>query len=130
MKKCLTVLFAVALLLGGVVGVQANPSPTGPPSTSGGSKGKGASTDKYSTGYYNNIGGNWEVTGVRVVNKNYVKDSFSGTISDINLMPAGTYTGANWGWSSDFNGAYTANFTITVTDNGDGTGSVSGEAYY
>jgi hypothetical protein len=110
-----------------------------PPSTSGGVKGKGATTDKYQVSYDSPIGGHWECTGIRIVNRNDVKDSFECTITDLATVPAGEYSGFNvpWFdgsgdpiWASDYDGTPTASLTLSVTDNGDGTGSVAGEAHY
>ncbi|HEV2067814.1 MAG TPA: hypothetical protein VGR08_13365 [Thermomicrobiales bacterium] len=102
-------------------------------STSGGAQGKGATTDKYRVSYINNaIGGIWNCVGVRVVNRNQTKDSFECTVSNVATLPAGNYTESNtsWLWGSDYDRKVSRSFLVVVSDNGDGTGSVQGVAYY
>ena len=126
---------AIALLLGSAAApALAASSSAGnhPHSTAGVSQGKGATPIKYSATYSNSIGGDWTCNGVRVTNKVYPNgfDSFTCTITDLSSMPVGTYTGANFGWNSDKDGMFTTNFSLVVSDNGDGTGTVQGVAYY
>jgi len=101
----------------------------------------GASTVKpihYIASYASLLGGNWTCSGVRVVNNNYTKDSFTCQISDLSSFPAGTYVGnptfyvngQGYNWTSDFDGTTATSVTLTVTDNGNGTGTVQGVAYY
>lgn len=111
----------------------ASPGASDPPSTSGGAQGKGATTDKYRVSYINNaIGGTWNCVGVRVVNRNQTKDSFECTVSNLVTLPAGSYTESNtsWRWESDYDRKRSTSFAFVVGDNGGGTGSVQGVAYY
>lgn len=81
----------------------------------------------------------WTCSGVHIVNKT-IKDSETCVISgDTTGYLAGTYTGAPVGafppygsitWLSDFNGALATTWTITMTDNGDGTFTANIVAYY
>jgi hypothetical protein len=83
----------------------------------------------------------WTCSGVHIVNKT-VKDSETCVVSgDVSGFVAGTYTGnypitgytAN-GWQSDFPGTFygtqATSWTITETDNGNGTFTVELSAYY
>jgi hypothetical protein len=92
----------------------------------------------------------WTCTGVHLVGKNFPgdatsggKDSFTCTITgDTTGYVAGTYTGEPGGffpplgpitWLSDFAplaGEQANRWTLSVTDNGDGTFTVEGSAYY
>lgn len=136
MRKIMSIAFVALFTLTMSAGVvSADPGSSDPPSTSGGSQGKGATTDKFRVSYFNPIGGNWDCTGVRVVNRNHTKDSFECTITDLVSLPPGTYTRTsnswNGGWISDYDPPIRASsFTLVVSDNGDGTGDVQGDAYY
>lgn len=125
----LVAFFALSLSAGVA---SASPNASDPPSTSGGDQGKGATTDKYRASYIHAIGGNWDCVGVRVVNRNQTKDSFECTVSNLVTLPARTYTESNtsWRWRSDYDGKISTSFSLVVSDNGDGTGSVQGVAYY
>jgi hypothetical protein len=83
--------------------------------------------------YSNAVGGNWACIENRVMNKNFTKDTFTCTISDLTTLPVGTYTIGQppiVGWLSDFTGQLAISYTIVVTANGDGTGTVQGIALY
>lgn len=88
----------------------------------------------------------WTCAGSHVVNRVSFKDSETCLVTgDVNGYVAGTYSGsprgflpgvpfgANTGWGSDSpleNGAAAISWTITLTDNGDGTWTVDILAYY
>lgn len=132
--RSLAVLVTALVLMGSLLvpSAGATPGQDVPPPTYGGTLGKGATTVKYREGFTHTIGGVWTCTGVRVVNKDYTKDSFECTITNLETLPAGTYVNSvfGYGWLSDYDGVGTYNFTLIVTDNGDGTGHVEGVAYY
>ena len=67
--------------------------------------------------------------GQRVQNKNFTKDNFTFTVS-LSYIAPGTYTEANFGWLSDYDHQLATSFTMVVTDNGDGTGTVTGQAFF
>ena len=101
----------------------------------------GAITAHFTAEYFNGLGGFFMGAGERIVKtgpKAFTKDSETLLISDISTWPAGTYvivvefpedseTGFAT-WFSDFDGSMAVSGTIT--DNGDGTGTMKVEAYY
>lgn len=108
-----------------------------------GAQGKGAATGKIRATYDDSLIGHTVCTGARVdksggTNNQFVKDSFTCTFTNLAGMPAGTYTGnpvftvpsGNYVWDSDYDGQQATSVTMIVTDNGDGTGTLRGEAYY
>jgi hypothetical protein len=98
----------------------------------------GGATGTQTFTYFNAVGGNWVCHENRIVQTNarnpFTKESFTCTIDNLSTLPAGTYTfsqpGPIGGWASDFTGQIATSFTIVVTDNGNGTGTVQGVAYY
>lgn len=104
--------------------------------------GNGAETTQFKPPQYPSaIGGTWTCSGVRIVKtepKAFTKDSQTCTISNLTTLPPGTYVGdplfvvggLNWFWQSDYDGQVATNVTLTVTDNGDGTGTVELVAYF
>lgn len=112
----------------------------GPGSPSAINKAKVSHLDNVS---YANVGGLWTLTENKVINKNKSVENFYGTIStyDATALLAGTYTsdalgyfyinGTPYYWTSDFNSTLVAtSITFTVTDNLDGTATISGTATY
>jgi hypothetical protein len=118
----------------------ATPDHPVPPPTFGGSQGKGATTDKFAASYDAVIGGHFTCTGVRVVNKGAgTQDSETCTITDLSSFPPGTYTVTNgiirvkakpYIWQSDYDGRVAQSGTITVVDNGNGTGTLTLDLFY
>ena len=83
----------------------------------------------------------WTCAGARVVNRVSVKDSERCVISGYTTgFVPGTYSGdptGNFppygtilGWFSDYDGAIATHWTITISDNGDGTFTADIVAYY
>ncbi len=52
----------------------------------------GTATGATAFTYSNAVGGNWACIENRIVNKNFTKETFTCTISDLTTLPAGTYT--------------------------------------
>lgn len=147
MRKLTVTLFALVLSLA-IVGPAVAGSTTNPPPTTGGAKGRGSSTTKGRFSYPDYFGGDHTCSEVHIVhlagNNPFIKDSFTCTIADLTNLPPGTYGGTPWDcppsqpcftWVSDFENpdhTYTpaTTWSYTVVDNGDGTGTVTGEAYY
>ncbi|SRR6266540_773947 len=85
-------------------------------------------------------GAYWTCSGARVDNPVSVKDSETCLVSGNTAgYVAGTYTGSPYGnfppygtvgWQSDFDAALASSWTLTITDNGDGTFTVEIVAYY
>ena len=136
-SKCLTSL-AIVLLLSAVSSNSVFAAP-GAPGVPASPSNNGATVNHLSTSYFNAVGGVWTLNETKVINKNHSFENFSGTISDLSSLPAGTYTtvagwftinGASYYWNSDFGSGAATSLTLTVTDNGDGTGTVEGHATY
>lgn len=85
-------------------------------------------------------GPTWSCWGSRVVNGNGVKDSETCVLSgDTSGVAAGTFSGDPYGdlfgtpqvrWASSFDVQMATRWTITVTDNGDGTFTAAIVAFY
>jgi hypothetical protein len=92
----------------------------------------GAATTHFTAAYTDQVFGPVQCSGEHIVKtgpKAWVKDSETCLI--LNGYPAGTYTAANgFSWNSDYDGTNTTNFTVVVTDNGDGTSTSNIVAYY
>jgi len=88
--------------------------------------------------YENMIGGTFTCEGVRVSNKSLTRDTEECTLTDLSTWPPGTYighpnyvvNGMGYIWNSDYDGAQAHHVRIIITDNGDGTGHASLEAFY
>ena len=94
-------------------------------------KSNGAFTAHFVYSYNDWLLGSVNGHGERVQNKNVTKDNFSFTIDlSQSLIGPGTYTQADFGWFSDYDHLYATSFTMTITDNGDGTATVTGQAIY
>ena len=102
----------------------------------------GAQTSHFTAAYFNGQGGFFTCSGERIVKtapQAFTKDSETCTISDLSTWPPGTYPivtsplppPASWAiWFSDFDGQQAVSGTIVVTDNGNGTGTMTIDAYY
>ena len=101
----------------------------------------GAQTVHFTAAYQNLIGGFFTCAGERITKtapKPFTKDSEDCTITDLSTFPPGTYVGDPYfyvpptlvSWFSDYDGRFANLVTLTVTDNGDGTGHVALVAYY
>jgi hypothetical protein len=101
----------------------------------------GAQTVHFTAAYENLIGGFFTCAGERITKtapKPFTKDSEDCTITDLSTFPPGTYVGdpifvvngVGYTWSSDYDGLVANLVTLTVTDNGDGTGHIALVAYY
>ena len=101
----------------------------------------GAQTVHFTAEYEGLIGGNWTCAGERISKtapRPFTKDSEDCTITDLSTFPPGTYVGnpifivngVSYVWNSDYDGRQALLVTLTVTDNGDGTGHVNVVAYY
>jgi hypothetical protein len=101
----------------------------------------GAQTVHFTAEYVSFIGGNWTCAGERISKTTphpFTKDSEDCTITDLSTFPPGTYVGDPYfyvpptlvSWFSDYDGRFANLVTLTVTDNGDGTGHVNVVAYY
>jgi hypothetical protein len=129
MKKIFAAMTAALLMVALVssVALAANP-------------GNGSAT-KFTALYDFPTGTTWTCTGTHVANKNVIKDNETCVISgDVSGFVAGTYTG-NYpitgytasGWNSDFPGTLNTaatSWTITETDNGNGTFTLGIAAIY
>ncbi len=88
--------------------------------------------------YDNIIGGTFTCEGVRVSNRSLIRDTEECTLTDLSTWPPGTYignpnyvvNGTGYVWNSDYDGAQAHHVRIIITDNGDGTGHASLEAFY
>ena len=101
----------------------------------------GAQTVHFRAAYENLIGGFFTCSGERITKtapKPFTKDSEDCTMTDLSTFPPGTYVGdpvyvvngVEYIWNSDYDGTQANLVTLTVTDNGDGTGHVAIVAYY
>ena len=100
---------------------------------------QGAATPFKAT-YNGTPGATYTCAGAHVVNRVSVKDSERCVISgDTTGYVAGTYSGSPLGflpwygisdWISDYDGTIASSWTITVTENGDGTFTFDIVAYY
>ena len=101
----------------------------------------GAQTVHFTAAYENGIGGFFTCAGERISKTTphpFTKDSEDCTITDLSTFPPGTYVGnpifivngVSYVWNSDYDGSQANPVTLTVTDNGDGTGHVNVVAYY
>jgi len=101
----------------------------------------GAQTVHFTAAYQNLIGGFFTCAGERITKtapKPFTKDSEDCTITDLSTFPPGTYVGdpifvvngVGYTWLSDYDGTQANLVTLTVTDNGDGTGHIALVAYY
>jgi hypothetical protein len=92
----------------------------------------GAQTVHFTAAYTDPFFGPVTCSGERIVKtapKAFTKDSETCLIP--NGFPAGTYTPADFGgWFSDYDGTFTTDVTVVVTDNGDGTSTSHIVAYY
>jgi hypothetical protein len=120
MKRLMTLAVAVLALTGAGIG------------SSVATADNGAQTFHFTATYTDPIFGPVTCSGERIVKaapKEFTKDSETCLI--LNGFPAGTYTAADFGgWLSDYDGTFTTNVTIVVTDNGDGTSTANIVAYY
>jgi hypothetical protein len=89
--------------------------------------GKGSATKFVAT--YDYAGASFVCSGVRVANNNVTKDNETCLVTG-GAFVAGTYTGNPWGtlagfgwteWASDLDALTATSWTITETDNGNGT---------
>jgi hypothetical protein len=101
----------------------------------------GAQTVHFTAQYQNAIGGFLTCAGERIMRgppNPFTKDSEDCTMTDLSTWPPGTYVGNPfitvngqlYGWNSDYDGRMANSVTVTVTDNGDGTGHLNVVAYY
>lgn len=96
------------------------------------------SATQFTANYYNGFGGYFSCSGVRVVNKNFTKDTETCSMSNVSTWPAGEYIGNPYFyingvreyWISDYDGQIATTFRGEVTDNGDGTGTLELVAIY
>ena len=106
-----------------------------------GARNNGAMTVHFTAAYQNAIGGFFTCAGERIMRgppNPFTKDSEDCTMTDLSTWPPGTYVGNPfitvngqlYGWNSDYDGRMANSVTVTVTDNGDGTGHLNVVAYY
>ena len=120
MKRIMLLVFAVFALAGAGLG----------PSVAAANN--GANTTHFTASYTDPVLGPVVCAGERIVKTAphaFIKDSEDCTI--LNGFPAGTFSCTDFGgWFSDFDGMFTLDCTLVITDNGDGTSNNHIVAYY
>jgi hypothetical protein len=120
MKKIMLLVFAVFALAGAGLGPNVAAADNG------------ANTTPFMASYTDPVLGPVVCSGVRIVKTAphaFIKDSEDCTI--LNGFPAGTFSCTDvGGWFSDFDGMFTLDCTLVITDNGDGTSNNHIVAYY